>query len=231
MPAAVSCSNESVRRIAWPMLIWPWIWLVQSGEFESSKSVMYESAPELKALMTILASTGPVISTRRRCSAGGTGAIFQSPARIAGGGGEEVGPLAGVDPPGALGARREQLLAPRLEGAVQLGDERERGLGQDGLEAGQDRRVDLHAGRQGEASWGRSLGWEEGEDVVEVAADPGRLGAELVERQAEAVDPERRVAEPGRADRVPAVARDEQDVAGGKAERLRAERVGRRDRS
>src|SRR5215203_4689644 len=64
------------------MLIWPWIWFVHNGEFESSKSVMYESAPELKALMTILASTGPVISTRRQCSAGGTGAIFQSPARI-----------------------------------------------------------------------------------------------------------------------------------------------------
>ena len=31
--------------------------------------------------MTIFASTGPVISTRRHCSAGGTGAIFQSPAR------------------------------------------------------------------------------------------------------------------------------------------------------
>ena len=87
------------------MLIWPWIWLVQSGEFESSKSVMYESAPELKALMTIFASTGPVISTRRHCSAGGTGAIFQSPARIAVGLGEEVGALAGVEPPGALGAR------------------------------------------------------------------------------------------------------------------------------
>ena len=47
LPAAVSCANESVRRIACAMLIWPWIWFVHSGEFESSKSVMYESAPEL----------------------------------------------------------------------------------------------------------------------------------------------------------------------------------------
>jgi hypothetical protein len=30
---------------------------------------MYESAPELNALMTIFASTGPVISTRRHSSA------------------------------------------------------------------------------------------------------------------------------------------------------------------
>ena len=69
--------------MAWPMLIWPWIWFDHNGEFESSKSVMYESAPELKALMTILASTGPVISTRRVSSAFGTGAIVQSPSRIA----------------------------------------------------------------------------------------------------------------------------------------------------
>ena len=85
------------------------------------------------------------------------------------------------------------------------------------------------AGR--ESVMGRSLGWEEGEDVVEAGADPGRLRAEVVERQAEAVDPERGVAEPGRADRVPAVARDEQDVSGGKAERLRCRARRSRDRS
>jgi hypothetical protein len=64
-------------------LIWPWIWFVQTGELLSSKSVMYESAPELKALMTILASTGPVISTRRHSSALGSGAMVQLPSRIA----------------------------------------------------------------------------------------------------------------------------------------------------
>jgi hypothetical protein len=37
----------------------------------------------LKALMIILASTGPVISVRRRSSALGSGAIFQSPSRMA----------------------------------------------------------------------------------------------------------------------------------------------------
>ena len=139
MPAGDSCVNDSVRRIAWPMLIWPSIWLVQSGEFESSKSVMYESAPELKALMTILASTGPVISTRRHCSAArhrrDSPVAVADRLRL----GEEVGALAGVEPLGPLGAGREQLLAARLEGAVQLGHQGERRLGEDGLEAGKDR--------------------------------------------------------------------------------------------
>ena len=157
------------------MLIWPWIWFVHSGEFESSKSVMYESAPELKALMTILASTGPVISTRRQCSAGGTGAIFQSPARIVRGRGEEVGPLAGVEALGALDAGGQQLLAARLEGAVQLGDERERRRRQDGLEAGQDRRVDLHAGGQGERH-GEGP-WEAKKSRTSVSWVPMRVGA------------------------------------------------------
>jgi hypothetical protein len=39
--------------------------LDQVGEFESSKSAMKVLAPELRALMTILRSVGPVISTRR----------------------------------------------------------------------------------------------------------------------------------------------------------------------
>src|SRR5438270_6892764 len=37
----------------------------QVGELESSKSAMNTLAPEFKALMIILRSTGPVISTRR----------------------------------------------------------------------------------------------------------------------------------------------------------------------
>ena len=59
---------------------------------------------------------------------------------------EEVGALAGVELPGALGRVREQLLATRVEVAVQPGDELERGPRQDGFEAGEDGRVDLHAG-------------------------------------------------------------------------------------
>jgi len=39
--------------------------LFQVGEFESSKSAIKTLAPEFSALMIILRSTGPVISTRR----------------------------------------------------------------------------------------------------------------------------------------------------------------------
>ena len=44
------------------------------GALESSKSAMYTLAPELRALMTILRSTGPVISTRRSWMSSGMGA-------------------------------------------------------------------------------------------------------------------------------------------------------------
>ena len=37
------------------------------GALESSKSAMKTEAPEFRALMTILRSTGPVISTRLSC--------------------------------------------------------------------------------------------------------------------------------------------------------------------
>lgn len=46
----------------------------QVGAFESSKSAMKTDAPEFKALMTILRSTGPVISTRRSRRSFGKGA-------------------------------------------------------------------------------------------------------------------------------------------------------------
>ena len=95
--------------------------------------------------MTIFASTGPVISTRRHSSGFGIGAIFQSPSRMCFVVGEEVGPLAGVETLGALGTRGQQLCAARLERAVQLGDERQRLGREDRVEAGQHRRVDLHA--------------------------------------------------------------------------------------
>ena len=85
------CSSEMVLRIASNRLIWPLIWLSQLGVFESSKSVMSLSAPEFSALMTILRSTGPVISTRRQCSAAGIGAMRQSPSRIAAVSGKKSG--------------------------------------------------------------------------------------------------------------------------------------------
>ena len=44
---------------------------------------MKTRAPELRALIIILASTGPVISTRRSSRSAGTGAITQSDSRTA----------------------------------------------------------------------------------------------------------------------------------------------------
>ena len=64
-------------------LTWPSIWLAKVGEEESSKSAMNTLAPEFSALMIILRSTGPVISTRRSRSAAGIGATVQFEARIA----------------------------------------------------------------------------------------------------------------------------------------------------
>ena len=55
--------------------------LLQVGESASSKSAMNTSAPELNALIIILRSTGPVISTWRFCRSLGVEATFQSPLR------------------------------------------------------------------------------------------------------------------------------------------------------
>jgi hypothetical protein len=49
----------------------------QVGELESSKSAMKTLAPELRALMIILRSVGPAISTRRSWRLAGVSAIFQ----------------------------------------------------------------------------------------------------------------------------------------------------------
>ena len=106
--------------------------------------------------MIILASTGPVISTRRRCSAGGTGATFQSPFADVRGFRQEVGHFAGVDAGLARDAGLQQFLAACLEGAVQLGDQRQRIMGQDGFVTRLDRAGDLHACgrlRLMESSW------------------------------------------------------------------------------
>ena len=54
----------------------------QVGAEASSKSASQIRAPELRALIVILRSVGPVISTRRSSSAAGAGATRQSPSRM-----------------------------------------------------------------------------------------------------------------------------------------------------
>ena len=70
-----------MRSIASVRLAWPSRLLRHVGVFASSKSAMKQRAPELSALMTILRSTGPVISTRRSCRSAGTGATRHSLSR------------------------------------------------------------------------------------------------------------------------------------------------------
>jgi hypothetical protein len=56
--------------------------LCHVGQFASSKSVMYVLAPELRALISIFRSGGPVISTRLSWRSSGTGATLQPPSRM-----------------------------------------------------------------------------------------------------------------------------------------------------
>src|SRR3954449_2940418 len=76
------CSREIVPSIASVRFTWPCSMLLQVGEFESSKSAMKPVEPLFRALMTILRSVGPVISTQRFSRSLGGGATFQSPSRI-----------------------------------------------------------------------------------------------------------------------------------------------------
>ena len=108
-----------------------------SGLSESSKSAMNTCAPELSALMIILRSTGPVISTRRSSRSRGIGATFQSRRAHAGRLGQEVEPLgAGVEPGLADGPGRQQFLERGPEPPGQVLDERARLRRQDAVEIG-----------------------------------------------------------------------------------------------
>ena len=71
MPLTASC------RLIWPSMI-----LSQLGASESSKSAMNTFTLALSALITILRSTGPVISTRRSRRSCGMPRICQSPSRM-----------------------------------------------------------------------------------------------------------------------------------------------------
>jgi hypothetical protein len=72
-----------VPRTASMRLTWPCTMLAHVGDDASSQSAMNTFAPELSALMIILRSSGPVISTRRSSRSAGSGATRQSPARTA----------------------------------------------------------------------------------------------------------------------------------------------------
>ena len=75
-------SKLIVRRLACIRFRWPSIMLELVGELASSKSAINMLAPELRALMTILRSVGPVISVRRSLRSAGIGATVQSDSRM-----------------------------------------------------------------------------------------------------------------------------------------------------
>ena len=100
--------------------------LRQVGELASSKSAMNPSAPEFSALMTILRSVGPVISTQRCCSGRAPARPSSRPRGPSRSSGRKSSVSPGGQPRPALGARRQQLPAARSNSRAELGDELQR---------------------------------------------------------------------------------------------------------
>ena len=92
---------------------------------------MKTRAPELRALIIILGSAGPVISTRRSSKSGGAGATVQAASRISRVADEEVRPRARSSSAWRSVAALQELETQRAEAALQVGDEGERVVGQD----------------------------------------------------------------------------------------------------
>src|SRR6266851_5391653 len=105
-----------VPAIASRKLSWPSMRFVQLGVDASSKSAMKTFAPQLRALMIILRSTGPVISTRRSRRSLGSDATAQSPSRMAC---VALG-NSGLQPPSTLACTSTRLARRRLRSAPNL---------------------------------------------------------------------------------------------------------------
>ena len=106
---------------------------------------MKQEAPELSALITILRSGGPVISTRRSSRSFGSGATVQSPSRMAFGLRQEVGLRAGIEPHLPLVAQRQQPPPLGIELPLEVDDEGQRLRRQDRLIARPHGPENLHA--------------------------------------------------------------------------------------
>ena len=102
------------------------------GEVASSKSAMNTFAPELSALMTILRSTGPVISVRRSCKSAGIEATRHDlSSRMDLVAREKIRHRAAINFLLPLDAFGEKFLARRLKFAGEFFDEGERLRSQD----------------------------------------------------------------------------------------------------
>ena len=92
---------------------------------------MNTRAPELRALIIILRSTGPVISTRLSLRSAGGGATCQSPSRTTFVSGRKSGSAPASSSLLARGPELEQLAPPGAQLALQQRHERERVGGED----------------------------------------------------------------------------------------------------
>ena len=118
--------------------------LAQVGELESSKSAMNTRAPELSALITILRSTGPVISTRRSAISSGVGATRQSPARMSAVSGRKSGSSPRMQALEPLCPPRQQLDPARAERALQIVEEAAGIVGEDVCRVGHGVIIPFH---------------------------------------------------------------------------------------
>ena len=124
------CDRTASRR-----LIWPCTTLSQVGVSESSQSAMNTFAPEFSALMIILRSVGPVISTRRSCRSAGIARHSPLPFANSTSLGEKIRQRAGIELALAGRASLEQSDDAIAEAAGQVGDELQRGRRKNGLVA------------------------------------------------------------------------------------------------
>ena len=100
---------------------------------------MNTRAPELRALIIIFGSAGPVISTRRSSRSAGAGATVQSASRTSRVATRKSGTHARIELGLALLAPPEQVEPDRPEPPLEVGHEGERVVGQDPVDAGDGR--------------------------------------------------------------------------------------------
>src|SRR6184192_634909 len=124
-----------VRRTASFRFACPRITFPQVGEQASSKSAMNACTGAFSALMIILRSTGPVISSRRSSRSFGTGEMRQLPARTA-----SVARRKSGNAPSSNSAWSS---SPRVEAAVQAREQLQRERRQHFLRALELRSQDL----------------------------------------------------------------------------------------
>ena len=150
-----SVPRRKSRRVSCPSITF-----AQVGLVASSWSASQTFAPEFSALIAILRSVGPVISTRRSSRPGAVPATrHDGSLRIHSVSGRNLGSRPFAASTAGLQAHREQLVPGVREAVVQLGEERERLGREDLVVARSERGGHLDPGLEGleAAGGGRGL--------------------------------------------------------------------------